>query len=141
MLALVLMPVFSEEAAGLNDHPMFTAAQSVSASNTAFQAGIDDVTVFMENCRVADPEGTNIPGRTLRANAIRNLTSARERTDSNTQLPDLLFSHSSFPIREYDNPSLFPGMYPTLWPLGIGGVRRLFSPCSTLFQCTIQLLS
>ncbi|KAJ7054738.1 hypothetical protein C8F01DRAFT_995256, partial [Mycena amicta] len=41
------------------------------------------------------------------------------RTDPS--LPDLVLHHSSQAIPEYDNPQLFPGMFPTLFPYGVGG--------------------
>ncbi|KAJ3935348.1 MAG: hypothetical protein NXY57DRAFT_888171, partial [Lentinula lateritia] len=34
---------------------------------------------------------------------------------------DVILPYDSDPIVEYNNPDLFPGMFPTLFPLGIGG--------------------
>ncbi|KAJ4498890.1 hypothetical protein C8R41DRAFT_755663, partial [Lentinula lateritia] len=34
---------------------------------------------------------------------------------------DVLLHYNKDPINEYNNPDLFPGMFPTLFPLGIGG--------------------
>ncbi|KAG2758050.1 hypothetical protein P692DRAFT_201696157, partial [Suillus brevipes Sb2] len=45
------------------------------------------------------------------ASAIRNLVIR----------PDLVVHHSADAVPEYNNPRLFPGMYPTLYPYGIGG--------------------
>ncbi|KZS93687.1 hypothetical protein SISNIDRAFT_396662, partial [Sistotremastrum niveocremeum HHB9708] len=36
-------------------------------------------------------------------------------------LPDLIIPRGSEFIKDYNNPSLFPGMFPTLFPFGIGG--------------------
>jgi len=36
-------------------------------------------------------------------------------------MPDLIFHRGSTAINEYNNPTLLPGMFPTLWPFGIGG--------------------
>lgn len=35
--------------------------------------------------------------------------------------PDLVLHHGGTAINEYNNPDPFPGMYPTLFPLGVGG--------------------
>ncbi|KLO18886.1 hypothetical protein SCHPADRAFT_818963, partial [Schizopora paradoxa] len=37
---------------------------------------------------------------------------------------DLLIAHGSKPQSEYNNTNLFPGMYPTLFPYGIGGFEQ-----------------
>ncbi len=37
------------------------------------------------------------------------------------KVPDLVISNKYEAINEYDNPSLFPGMFPTLFPFGLGG--------------------
>jgi len=38
----------------------------------------------------------------------------------NNNIPDLAVPRGNI-IKEYNNPDLFPGMFPTLYPLGIGG--------------------
>ncbi|KAG1894485.1 uncharacterized protein F5891DRAFT_897736, partial [Suillus fuscotomentosus] len=35
--------------------------------------------------------------------------------------PDLVLHHGASPITDYNNPRLFPGLYPTLYPYGFGG--------------------
>ncbi|KAF6752481.1 hypothetical protein DFP72DRAFT_815331, partial [Ephemerocybe angulata] len=67
---------------------------------------------------VIDPENTRIPARKLTANALRNLAPAVDKLDAS---PDLVLYHGSDPIPEYNNPNLVPGMYPKLFPYGIGG--------------------
>jgi len=37
--------------------------------------------------------------------------------------PDLLLPCSAKPINDYDNPSLFPGMFPTLFPFAVGRIE------------------
>ncbi|KAF6743599.1 hypothetical protein DFP72DRAFT_827526, partial [Ephemerocybe angulata] len=54
----------------------------------------------------------------LTANALRNLAPAADKTDDK---PDLILHYGSDPIPEYNNPNLLPGMYPLLFPFGIGG--------------------
>ena len=63
---------------------------------------------------MSDPECSRINGRTFTASALRNLLPREEN------LPDLLIPRGEV-IKEYNNPALFPGMFPTLYPLGIGG--------------------
>ena len=48
--------------------------------------------------------------------------------------PDLIIHRSSQPVREYDNPSFFPGMYPTLYPCGTGGFEDPTRPVTVSFQ-------
>ncbi|KAF6746382.1 hypothetical protein DFP72DRAFT_823179, partial [Ephemerocybe angulata] len=67
---------------------------------------------------VIDPELTRIPARKLTASALRQLAPSTDKSDSP---PDLILHHGKDPISEYNNPDLIPGMYPTLFPFGIGG--------------------
>ncbi|KAF8838829.1 hypothetical protein BDN67DRAFT_906681, partial [Paxillus ammoniavirescens] len=64
---------------------------------------------------VSDPESAKISGRTFTAAALRNLVSG------STNKPDLVIHRGSQAVGEYNNPDLFPGMYPTLFPFGLGG--------------------
>ncbi|KAG2749902.1 hypothetical protein P692DRAFT_201712247, partial [Suillus brevipes Sb2] len=64
---------------------------------------------------VSDPECDKISGRACTAAALRNLHS---RTG---QQPDLIVHRGMDAIPEYKNPDLLPGMFPTLFPYGIGG--------------------
>ena len=64
---------------------------------------------------VSDPEGVHISGRTFTATALCNVLL------KNAKVPDLILHRSSTAICEYNNPHLLPGMFPTLFPLGIGG--------------------
>ncbi|KAA1471059.1 hypothetical protein DENSPDRAFT_776052, partial [Dentipellis sp. KUC8613] len=40
---------------------------------------------------------------------------------ANVHAPDLIVSRSAEAVPEYGNPSLFPGMFPTLYPYAVGG--------------------
>ena len=75
------------------------------------------VHVMLEHTGIVDPDGASIPARSLVASALQNLGSGMQK-DSDA---DLYIFRGSFPISEYNNPSLFPGMFPTLFPYGIGG--------------------
>ena len=70
---------------------------------------------FLENMGVSDPESVKLAGRTFTSSALKNLL------PTNSQLPDLVLHHSSSAVPEYDNPDLMPGMFPTLFPLGLSG--------------------
>ena len=101
--------VFSEETAGLFEHPAELLKDSDMNKDEPF--------IFLEKMGVSDPEGDKISGRTFVAAALRNLV--QEKAD--TTLPDLILHHGSAAIKEYNNPDLMPGMFPTLYPFGIGG--------------------
>ncbi|KAG1891894.1 uncharacterized protein F5891DRAFT_963943, partial [Suillus fuscotomentosus] len=66
---------------------------------------------------VSDPESDKLTGRSFVASAIRNLL-PKDVVDLQ---PDLVIHCSSQPVTEYNNPSFFPGLYPTLFPYGLGG--------------------
>ena len=68
---------------------------------------------------VSDPKGDKISGRTFTASALHNLIPINAKDHS----PDLILHRSSCAVNEYNNPHLLPGMYPTLFPLGIGGAE------------------
>ncbi|KAG1824208.1 hypothetical protein EV424DRAFT_1320885, partial [Suillus variegatus] len=72
---------------------------------------------------VSDPECDKVSGRTFTASAVRNLIR-----------PDLVVHHSANAIPEYNNPHLFPGMYPTLYPYGIGGFEDKSRPMPLSFD-------
>lgn len=100
--------LFQEETAGYTDYP-FDSLKDASEA--------DDSTPFvlLDKLGVVDPDGACIPGRMLNAAAVRNLI------PPSRDMPDLLISNSAAPVSEYNNPSLFPSMYPTLFPYGVGG--------------------
>jgi len=64
--------------------------------------------VMLENMGKSDPECSCITC------ALKNLI------PKNSNIPELAIPRGNV-IREYNNPDLFPGMFPTLYPLGIGG--------------------
>ncbi|KAG1874170.1 hypothetical protein C8R48DRAFT_650630, partial [Suillus tomentosus] len=66
---------------------------------------------------VTDPECTRLAGRSFTASALRNLLPSR----SSSGEPDLVLPRGAVPVDEYHNPDLIPGMFPTLYPFGIGG--------------------
>lgn len=99
--------LFESETAGPADHP----AQVFANDDTH----LDESYVFLEKMGVSDADEVLQGGRTFMASALRNLMEA------DPLKPDLIFHQSSQPVSDYHNPSLFPGMYPTLFPFGQGG--------------------
>ena len=114
--------VFSEESAGLSEHP----AELLHNTNMP----VDEPFIFLEKMGVSDPEGDRLSGHTFVASALRNLV--QDMTPSS--MPDLILHRSSQAIGEYKNPDLMPGMYPTLYPFGIGGFEYQDRETSLSFQ-------
>ena len=111
---------FLTETAGHDEHP----AELV-------QGGTEEKPlVHLETSGVSDPEGDSIPARTLTAVALRKFATVAE----SSSLPDLAIQHSKNPISDYSNPSLFPGMFPTLFPYGIGGFEDPTHPTPISFD-------
>lgn len=92
--------MFEDETSSFDQHPAELA---------------DPEHIFLECSGVYDPESNLIPGHHSTSSALRNLVIA-----SNTE-PGVYLHYGGEPISEYNNPALFPGMFPTLFPLGIGG--------------------
>ncbi|KAJ6451244.1 hypothetical protein C8R47DRAFT_951790, partial [Mycena vitilis] len=78
---------------------------------------------------VADVDG-NAPSSELRSAALAHM----KRPGSNyIELP-----HDPNPANEFNNPSLFPMMYPTLFPYGIGGLEDCHRPSRLSFKRHIK---
>lgn len=104
--SLDVKSTFDTETAGPDDHPALQVQQDPDS---------DEPVVFLEKMGVSDPECVRLQGRSFTASALRNLI--REPADR----PDLIIHRSSSAVPEYNNPALFPGMFPSLYPYGIGG--------------------
>jgi len=117
--------VFMNETAGISEHP----AELMLASNK-IQKDDDSPFIFLEKMGVSDPEGDKLSGCSFIASALRNLIPSY---DANTSA-DLILHQSSQAVTEYNNPHLLPGMYPTLFPLGIGGTEDRTHPVALSFQ-------
>ena len=101
--------IFLVETTGPSEHPAELLKDPQSESVEPF--------VFLERVGVSNPEGDRLSGRTFISTALRNLV----HDMGNSTLPDLILHQGSTAIKEYKNPELMPGMFPTLWPFGIGG--------------------
>lgn len=102
--------VFRVESAGLSEHPATLFGQCPINDS-------DEQTCMIEKTGVSDPESVRLPGRAFVASAIRNLL-PRGGPENR---PDLVIHHGEHPVTEYNNPSFFPGLFPTLFPFGLGG--------------------
>jgi len=89
--------------------------------------------MFIEHTGVYDADNTMMPIRRSLASALRNL-----KKSVNT--PDLVIPCGGEPIPEYSNPSLFPGMFPTLFPYGLGGFDDGTREVAISFQKHVQYL-
>jgi Helitron helicase-like domain at N-terminus/AAA domain len=111
-----------QETASFEDHPAHLIANpSASPYPRHFHATTDDKSppVLIESTGVVDFSGSAISGHSSVANAVYNLLRPRNEHD----LPDLILPRGRDPIGEYDNPNLLPGMFPTLFPFGTGGLE------------------
>ncbi|KAG1816970.1 hypothetical protein DFJ58DRAFT_739661 [Suillus subalutaceus] len=107
--------VFNTETAGFSEHP--ASMIQASPSDVETHADLQDDLSMVEKMGVSDPESANVSGRQFTASALRNLI-----PDSAQSLePNLVIHHGSSPVTDYHNPRLFPGLYPTLYPYGLGG--------------------
>lgn len=127
--------VFEEETAGFQPHPATLLFDPDESSDMG--AGDDEHhSMFLEKMGVSNPECVKLSGRTFTAVAIRNLMS--NLPVSENPGPDMIVHRSSRPVDEYNNPDLFPGMFPTLFPYGIGGFESKDHPIPLSFQQQAQ---
>lgn len=107
---------FDEESASFEPHP----------SNQLFESGTEaseeSPHVFLESTGVFDSDNADIPARLLTSSAIRNLI------PKSKDQADLILHRAENPEPEYGNTNLFPGMFPTLFPLGFGGFDDSLRP-------------
>ncbi|KAG2142130.1 hypothetical protein BD769DRAFT_52350 [Suillus cothurnatus] len=107
--------VFETETAGFAPHPASLLHPPVTELTS--NASTQDDQPMVEKMGVSDPESANISGRKFTACALRNLIPDAEQSPG----PDLVLHHGDSPVTDYHNPRLFPGLYPTLYPYGVGG--------------------
>ena len=102
---------FAEETAGFAEHPAQLIFNDKHGSDSSKPS-----TLLLEKMGFSDPDGVNkISGRASTASVLKKFVSKK------TGVPDLVLHCSSHAVSEYSNPDLVPGMYPTLFPLGLGG--------------------
>ncbi|KAE8230690.1 hypothetical protein CF326_g4303 [Tilletia indica] len=96
--------LFAKETAGLDIHP---------AMLDELEEEGDAPRTFLEHHGLMDINGVSVPAHHRVAAALANATG--------TERPDLVIRHGSKFVDDYNNPDLFPGMFPTLFPWGTGG--------------------
>lgn len=107
--------VFRCETAAMDAHPaepLYAPTGPGSIPNSDDNEHLD---IYLEKTGMSDPNSSTLPGRHLQGSAFANLTV------NNASPPDLVIPDIPGAIGEYQNPKLFPGMFPTLFPYGIGG--------------------
>ena len=57
-------------------------------------------------------------------NLASNFNTSQDIEQEKKDKPDLAIYHGSAAVSEYNNPDLIPGMFPTLFPFGIGGFEN-----------------
>ena len=105
-------------------HAQLFKSEINSESNLNIETNND--AVLLDKTGIVDPECDRLSGRSFTASALKNLAGnlhCAEINDQNKNNPDLVLHHASAAISEYNNPDLMPGMFPTLFPFGIGGLK------------------
>ena len=113
--------MFKEETAGMSKHP----AELLDVPSQSFNPEI--LTMMIEKTGITDPESDQMPGRLFTSAALKNLVS------DGSGLPNLVLHRGSVAVPEYNNPDLIPGMYLTLFPVGVGGFDVPDRVCALLF--------
>jgi hypothetical protein len=128
-------PILAEESASFEDHPAMVVRSSAiqmqsdgSAPDTNVLQSIHTDNSVIESTGIIDFEGTSYSGHSATANALNNLI-----RPVNQDKPDLVLRRGAEYVKEYDNPSLLPGMFPTLFPYGGGGLEEV-RPIAISFQ-------
>jgi len=119
--------MFAEETTGFEQHP---------ATNLDNVQGEKKSQTFIEHMGVYDANGSSVPARKSFAAGLRSLYSKKVRKDA----PDLIIPRSVEPVSEYYNPSLFPGMFPTLFPYGVGGFQDDTREVAIGFRAHVEYL-
>ena len=119
--------MFEEETATFEPHPaaLLGSDQSENKSQT-----------FIEHMGVYDSNGSSVPARNSFAAGLRNLVGRQQSKNA----PDLIIPRSTDPVPEYYNPSLFPGMFPSLFPYGVGGFEDDNREVTIGFRAHIEYL-
>ncbi|KAE8248570.1 hypothetical protein A4X13_0g5554, partial [Tilletia indica] len=99
--------LFAKETAGLDVHPATLEDEEDEDPHPR---------TFLEHHGLLDINGISVPAHSRSASALANATG--------TERPDLIIRHGSTFVEDYNNPDLFPGMFPTLFPWGTGGFEQ-----------------
>ncbi|KAJ3846708.1 hypothetical protein EV368DRAFT_52399 [Lentinula lateritia] len=110
-----ILPAHVERVKAMNSNESLTSGYAMSldipGEGPSIASELDESIIF-ENVVIADVDA-NATINELRAAAMRHINC---NSGSYIEIP-----HESGPMNEFVNPSLFPMIYPTLFPYGIGG--------------------
>ncbi|KAJ3911578.1 hypothetical protein F5877DRAFT_93758 [Lentinula edodes] len=130
-----VLPVHVERVEAVNSNDNLTSGYVPSdgpVEDVPIASALDEDIIF-ENVVIADVDA-NATINELRAAAMRHIKS---NGGSYVEIP-----HESVPMNEFFNPSLFPMIYPTLFPYGIGGFEDYHrSVCVSLKRHVKYLLN
>ena len=138
--------VFLEETAGFSEHPaeLFRASTGDCSATSGVKNDISTLgqegehdNIMIERTGVADPECDRLSGRSFTTSALKNLASrliSTEKSEEKITQPDLAIYHGPAAVSEYNNSDLMPGMFPTLFPFGIGGFEDKSRPTAISFK-------
>lgn len=112
-----------EEAREFDDHPAMAASR--------LQPG--EEFVFLERFGVTDATSERVQSRTFDSAALMSLV------PEGYGVPSMTLHRGSEAQKEYNNPDLFPGMFPALFPFGIGGFEGK-RPVKVAFQTHAEYL-
>ncbi|CAG8712622.1 2689_t:CDS:1, partial [Acaulospora colombiana] len=128
-------PILAEETASFDDHPAIVAckhAEADTSSETIQKTSSDGSNSnddsIIESTGIVDFDGTSYSGHAATATALSNLVNSTGQAE-----PDLVLKRGTEYVKEYDNPSLLPGMFPTLFPYGGAGLEEI-RPIPISFQ-------
>ncbi len=129
--------LFVEETAGFSEHPAAIFRKPENERDLNRERVVSNDEIMIEKMGVADPDCVKLNGRSFTAAALRNLVKASNEQAS-LDLPDLIIHRGAAAISEYNNPDLLPGMFPTLYPYGIGGFEDPSRQVKLSFQQQAQ---
>ncbi|KAH7871985.1 uncharacterized protein C8R40DRAFT_1162343 [Lentinula edodes] len=98
--------------------------------NEKSQSDLHESCLTFESVVVADVDG-NATVNELRAAAMRHIKKGGSYVE---------ISHESNPVNEFFNPSMFPMIYPTLFPYGIGGFEDYRRSCPVSMKRHVKQL-
>ncbi|KAF8975734.1 hypothetical protein BDQ17DRAFT_1395225 [Cyathus striatus] len=101
---------------------------SIKYSNDSndFNNEIQSSSPYTSQSIVVTDINANMPAHELRVAAIKHF---KQKEQSSFQFP-----HDPIPINEFNNPSMLPMTYPTLFSYGVGGPEDDKHPVKLLFQ-------
>ncbi|KAJ7715812.1 hypothetical protein B0H16DRAFT_1667037 [Mycena metata] len=104
----------------------------IDATTSDYVPGSSVLPADMPNSVVVTDVDGNAPSADLRAAALRHMN---KPGGNYVEIP-----HDKQPENEFNNPNLFPMMYPTLFPYGLGGMEDKSRPSKLAFKRHVKHL-